>query len=392
MKFNKQGIVSHSSALKWGSVLFVMVAFFVLMWFLNLPKQGEVATAASKVNFEKAHVIELISDTASEDVWTEGLRLGVQEVMLQIDSGKHKGESLYTVNYLSAYGNVDLRLGSKVIVRLDYDESGAPYITSISSHDRSGLLIGLTALFVLSLVIFGGKKGVAAIIGLLFTVLCIWYLLIPLIERGVPSIPSAILVVAVTTFVSLGALNGLTKKTMIAVIGCVGGVTIAGVIAYLSGMVTPINGFNMPEAEELVLRASNSGMKLSGLLVSGVLIASLGAVMDVALTITSAIVELSELNPKLGANALFRSGINIGRDAMGTMANTLILAFAGASLNMLVLFRVFDYPYRQIFNSDLMTIEIVQGLAGSIGIVLTVPLVAALSATTYGYKKRGKTK
>lgn len=392
MKFNKQGIVSHSSALKWGSVLFVMVAFFVLMWFLNLPKQGEVATAASKVNFEKAHVIELISDTASEDVWTEGLRLGVQEVMLQIDSGKHKGESLYTVNYLSAYGNVDLRLGSKVIVRLDYDESGAPYITSISSHDRSGLLIGLTALFVLSLVIFGGKKGVAAIIGLLFTVLCIWYLLIPLIERGVPSIPSAILVVAVTTFVSLGALNGLTKKTMIAVIGCVGGVTIAGVIAYISGMVTPINGFNMPEAEELVLRASDSGMKLSGLLVSGVLIASLGAVMDVALTITSAIVELSELNPKLGANALFRSGINIGRDAMGTMANTLILAFAGASLNMLVLFRVFDYPYRQIFNSDLMTIEIVQGLAGSIGIVLTVPLVAALSATTYGYKKRGKTK
>lgn len=392
MKLNNQGFASRSNAYKWGSVLFVMVAFFVLMWFLNQPRIGEVATAASKVNFEKAHVTEIISDSASADTWTEGLRLGVQEAMMQIDSGKHKGETLYVVNYLSAYGNVDLKVGSRVIVRLDYDESNTPYITSISSHDRSGLLIGLSVVFVLSLVIFGGKKGVAAIIGLIFTVLCIWYLLIPLIERGVPSILSAILVVAVTTFVSLGALNGLSKKTMIAVIGCVGGVTIAGVIAYLSGIVTPISGFNMPEAEELVLRASDGQLKISGLLVSGVLIASLGAVMDVALTITSAIVELSELNPKLGANALFRSGINIGRDAMGTMANTLILAFAGASLNMLVLFRVFDYPYRQIFNSDLMTIEIVQGLAGSIGIVLTVPLVAALSATTYGYKKRGKTK
>ena len=154
----------------------------------------------------------------------------------------------------------------------------------------------------------------------------------------------------------------------------------------IAGKVSPITGFNMAEAEELVLRSSDEGLKITGLLVSGVLIASLGAVMDVALTITSAIAELKEMNPKAKATELFRSGMNIGKDAMGTMANTLILAFAGASLNMLVLFRMFDYPYLQIFNSDMMAIEIIQGLAGSIGIVLTVPLVAFLGATFYGNK------
>jgi uncharacterized membrane protein len=185
-------------------------------------------------------------------------------------------------------------------------------------------------------------------------------------------------------------LNGFSKKTYVAIIGCVGGVTIAGLIAYVAGLVSPINGFNMPEAEELILRAADDGLMISGLLVSGVLIASLGAVMDVALTIASAISELKEMNRKASASDLFKSGMNIGKDAMGTMANTLILAFAGASLNMLILFRVFDYPYIQIFNSDLMAVEIIQGLAGSIGIVLTVPLVAALGATTYGLSNKYK--
>ena len=146
----------------------------------------------------------------------------------------------------------------------------------------------------------------------------------------------------------------------------------------------------MPEAEELILRSSDEGLRISGLLVSGVLIASLGAVMDVALSITSAINELHEMNPKAKTKELFKSGINIGKDAIGTMANTLILAFAGASLNMIVLFRVFDYPYIQIFNSDLMSIEVIQGLAGSIGIVLTVPLVAGLSAYLFGHEKEQK--
>ncbi len=154
----------------------------------------------------------------------------------------------------------------------------------------------------------------------------------------------------------------------------------AGAAAALTAVATPINGFNMSEAEELVLRTGGTSLNVSGLLISAILIAALGAVMDVAMTITSAVFEVHQLNPELNRQKLIQSGINIGRDAMGTMANTLILAFAGSALNMLILFRIFDYPYLQIFNSDMMALEIIQGISGSIGIVMTVPLVAFLSA------------
>lgn len=372
---------------KWILLSIGMLLYIGFMAWLNQPKEGDVPTAASQYTFEKAHVTQVISDKASEDTWTEGLRLGMQEILVTIDSGAFRGTELYAVNYLSAYGNVDLKEGSRIIVRMDVDDQGTPFIVTINGHDRSGMLIGMVILFSALLIGIGGRKGLSAIVGLAFTIISIWFFLMPLVQRGVHPIPASIVLIAITTFVSLVALNGFSKKTYVAIAGCVGGVTIAGLVALVAGIMTPINGFNMSEAEELVLRAADDGLLISGLLVSGVLIASLGAVMDVALTISSAIEEMKKIHPKIKAKALFASGINIGKDAMGTMANTLILAFAGASLNMLLLFRVFDYPYRQIFNSDLMTIEIMQGLAGSIGIVLTVPLVAALGASVYGSKK-----
>jgi len=356
--------------------------FFLVTYWLNQPQEGEVPTAVSKVQFVKAYVSELVVDEASIDTWTEGLRIGSQQVVITLDSGAYKGLELPAYNFLSAYSNVDLEIGTKIIVRLDYNQSGDPYVTHINGYDRSTLQIALVGLFVLLMVAFGGKKGLSALLGLSFTIYSIWFFLIPLIKRGFPAIPAAILLVSITTFVSLTFLNGFSKKTIGAAIGCIGGVTIAGLIAHLAGEISPINGFNMPEAEELILRAGDN-VKISGLLVSGILISALGAIMDVALMIASAISELHTMNPKASKVMLFQSGINIGRDAMGTMANTLILAFAGASLNMLLLFRIFDYPYMQIMNSDLMTIEIIQSIAGSIGIVLTVPLVAAISAGLY---------
>lgn len=372
--------------LQWAVFACAVLIFIVIMVFLNQPIEGQAATAASKYSFERARVTEIINENVSPDTWTEGLRLGMQEVVVRIDSGQYKGKELYAVNYLSAYGNIDLKEGTRIIVRMDTNEAGDPFVVSVSNYNRSYMLIGLVVLFVVLLIVIGGRKGVSAILGLFFTIISIWFFLIPMIKRGASPIPTAVVLVAVTTFVSLIALNGFSKKTYIAIAGCVGGVTIAGLLAYLAGIVTPFNGFNMSEAEELVLRAADGGLKVSGLMVSGVLIASLGAVMDVALTIASAISELHDIKPKAKLSELFRSGINIGKDAMGTMANTLILAFSGASLNMLIMFRVFDYPYIQIFNSDLMTLEIIQGLTGSIGIVLTVPLVAILGASAFGHK------
>lgn len=361
------------------SFLFFIVFIAILIW-INQPLPGDVPTAASQIKFAKAHVTKLISDEAKAEDWTEGLRIGVQEVYLQIDSGEDRGKLLPAVNYMSVYNNVDLKVGTKVIARLDIDANGRTYIASIPNYNRGPALLGLTVIFVLFLAVFGGKKGIAAILGLAFAIVDIWFLLIPMIRHGINPILSSIVISAVTTAISLVLLNGFSMKTFCATIGCVGGVAMAGASAALTAVATPINGFNMSEAEELVLRTGGTSLNVSGLLISAILIAALGAVMDVAMTITSAVFEVHQLNPELNRKKLIQSGINIGRDAMGTMANTLILAFAGSALNMLILFRIFDYPYLQIFNSDMMALEIIQGISGSIGIVMTVPLVAFLSA------------
>ena len=347
---------------------------------MNRPGPDDVPTSASLRVFVPARVIAVLEDNASPDTWTEGRRIGRQTLELELLEGEYKGARLTADNFINAYFNVDVKAGGRVIVRLDVDENDAPYVLSIVNYDRGLILGGFVLFFALLLVAIGGKKGLKALLGLAFTLVCIWSLLIPLVLRGFPPIPATVLIVILTTAVSLLLLTGLSRKTLCATLGCVGGVAAAGLLAALVGVLTPINGFNMSEAEELILRAGDGGLTISGLLVCGILISSLGAVLDVAMSIASASHELHTLNPELSAGQLFRSGMNIGRDAMGTMANTLILAFAGSSMNMLLLFQIYDYPTLQIINSDMMAIEIIQGVAGSTGIILTVPLVAFLSA------------
>lgn len=374
IEFTRQRKLEIAIAL--GLVLIMALWAAALRW---TDKERE-ATAARKRSFAMARVTDILYDDAEAQDWTEGRRVGQQQLEVEITSGQWKGLTLEAANYLSAYSNVDAKVGTKIIVRLDLDDDGQPYIISVPNYDRVPMLVGLLLAFALLLVVIGGKKGVMALLGLAYTLVSIWLIQVPMVLRGFDPVVTAILIVALTTATSLFLLTGLSKKTLCASIGCVGGVAVAGLFAAVAGTISPLNGFNSTEAEDLVLRAFDYDLHISGLFVSGILIASLGAVMDVAMSIASSCWELRELNPQLSRSALFRSGMNIGRDAMGTMANTLILAFAGSSINTLILLQVYDYPFIQIFNTDAIAEELIRGVAGSIGIILTVPLVALLSA------------
>ena len=375
---------------RWGAVALGLVLLALTVWALNRPNPDATPTSASLLQYVPAKVRAVISDNASPDKWTEGRRVGAQKLQVEILRGELKGRLMETMNYVSAYSGIDAKVGSRLILHISENDKGDPFISNVYSFDRSMTIGGFVLFFMALLVLIGGKKGLKALLGLIFTLVCIWFVLIPLMLRGVDPVAATVVVVTVTAAVSLLLLDGPTKKTLCAILGCTAGVLAAGVAAALVGGMIGLNGFNMSEAEGLVLVAADEGLKISGLLVCGVLIAALGAVMDVAMSIASACHELHSLNPKLGTKALFQSGMNIGRDAMGTMANTLILAFAGAALNMLILFRVYDYPMAQLMNSDLMTQEILQGIAGSIGIILTVPLVAAVSAYIMAKDQKGK--
>ena len=342
--------------------------------------EDETASDTSRMVYASAEVTAVLADNAQEDYQNaEGRRVGDQELEIRILSGDHKGEIMTVTNYMSALFNVDVDQGDRIIVRIMTDEDGS-YYASVFNYDR-GIVLGVFLLiFFALLAVLGGKKGVGALAGLLLTLGCIWFILIPCLIRGVPAVPVTIGVSAVSAAAGLIFLNGYSKKTLCAVCGCVGGVLAAGIAAAAVGTLSPMNGFNMQEAENLILYGADRGLKISGLLVCGVLISALGAVMDVSLGIASSVWEMREQNPEASAGSLFRSGMQIGRDAMGTMANTLILAFAGSSLNMLILVQTYDIPFLQLINTDSIALEVVQSVAGSFGILLTVPLVAFISA------------
>lgn len=367
-------------------VLFAAAILFAVA--LNQAAEDEVPTSASQMVYEKAEVTAVLSDDAEADYENaEGRRVGTQELEIRILTGTHKDEIMSLTNYMSALFNVDLEKGDNIIVRIMTDENGA-YYASVFNYDRGMVIGGFVLIFFVLLAVLGGKKGIGALLGLLFTLACVWFILIPALIIGLPIIAVTVGIIIITSVCALILLNGISEKTWCAILGCVIGVITAGAIAALVGHITPINGFNMSEAENLILYGADKGLKISGLLVCGVLISALGAVMDVALGIASSVNELSLQNPKAKAKELFHSGMNIGKDAMGTMANTLILAFAGSSLNMLILVQTYDIPFRQLINTDYICIEIIQSISGAMGILLTVPIVAFISARLMTREKK----
>lgn len=368
-------------------VIVLAILAGIAMW-INRANENETTPGSGRLVYAPAKVTAVLSDNAQEDFENaEGRRVGDQELEIQILSGDHKDEIMTVTNYMSALFNVDVQQGDRIIVRIMTDENGS-YYASVFNYDRGIVLGGFLLIFFILLATLGGKKGLGALAGLLLTLGCIWFILIPCLFRGVPAIPVTIVVSAVSAAAGLIFLNGYSKKTFCAVCGCVGGVLVSGIAAAVVGTLSPMNGFNMQEAENLILYGADQGLKVSGLLVCGVLISALGAVMDVALGIASSVWEMREQNPDASVGSLFRSGMQIGKDAMGTMANTLILAFAGSSLNMLILVQTYNIPFLQLINTDSIALEVVQSVAGSIGILLTVPLVAFISARLMAHRKR----
>lgn len=190
-----------------------------------------------------------------------------------------------------------------------------------------------------------------------------------------------------TTLVTMYLIGGPTRKTCAATLGTLAGVVLAGISAWCFSKASGITGFNVSDIETLMTLWNTNRIQVGGLLFSGLLISCLGAVMDVAMSISSAIDEIYRQNTSLTRKELFKAGLRVGRDMMGTDSNTLILAFAGSSVSTLLLDYSYDLPYQQIINSNNIGIAIMQGLAGSFGIVLSVPFTVLICTVLFHKSK-----
>ncbi|MDR1952895.1 MAG: YibE/F family protein [Clostridiales Family XIII bacterium] len=363
----------NRTALIWGLFILGFIAF--LIWFnvtLSYPLPGDAQVGN---RYEKAVVVKVVSDTRMPDPDFPEIEIGTQELELEMLTGPDKGRRILLNNFITRVDNKPAKVGTKMIAQ-SYDGFNTGILVAYSREMPAYVL---ALLFFAAVAIVGRKKGLKSIFALVFTLTCVIFLFVPLLLRGVNPIIAASIIVMVSTSVTLLALNGLSAKTIIAGVSCILCTFAAGGIAFAFGAFTNLSTYNTPEAEHLIFIAQNTALGIHDIVFAGIIIATSGAMMDTTMSLASSLFEMKELNPTLSGTQIMRSGMNIGRDIMGTMTNTLILAFTGSSINSLLVIFMYNMPYRRIINMDLLMLEIMKGFSGSIAIVLAIPITAALA-------------
>lgn len=344
--------------------------------------QADVQKNETKViESVKAKVIE--AGTPYERDNESGGKETVQDVKLKILQGKEKSEK-FEATYIMTYDidnkivGYELREGSTVFVNIE--NNNGEIKVSIQDVVRQNYLIGLIIFFFASILLIGRKKGLKSIIGLVITILAIFFVLLMAIFKGYNAVLVSIGTCFAIIILTFAIIGGWNKKTISAALGTLGGVVLAGVIATITGYLAQLSGAGKEEAIMLSVASKNVVFNFRELLFAEIIVSALGACMDVGMSIASSLSELKLKNPSMTGKELFKSGMNIGGDMIGTMTNTLILSFIGSSLVLVLLYMSSSIKFTDVINIEAIATEAVCAISGSIGIVYTVPITAAIYA------------
>ena len=314
------------------------------------------------------------------DTVTGTVKEKVQEVVVEITEGDYIGDE-FTTNYVLSYdieGKIlayELDEGDKVSVQIIEDTDGTTTVTVLDVV-RANYIVIMFSLFLLSVAVIGGRKGFKAILGLLYTILLIYLVMIKGIFKGDNAIVNSIItttLIIVGTFIIIG--DGINKKILTAAIGTVGGVLSAGIMALIFNNLAKLTGAG-EDAIQLSINMTATTFNFRHVLFAGILVSALGACMDVGMSIASSLDEIKMKNPDITWQELLKSGMNIGRDVIGTMTNTLILAYVGGSLTLILLFMACNMNIYEILNKETIAEQIISAIAGSMGVVYTVPITS----------------
>lgn len=370
------GLLSRKKVVRYLIYLLFVCVFAVFVFKLNQVEKTELVVRTGQT-FEKGKVTEILQDNLDAN----GTRVGEQKVRVKMLTGARKGDELDITSSSGYLFGAACKIGMKVIVMQSV--AGETTIASVYTQDREWVIYIFALLYLLALCIIGGKQGIKGCLGLVFTFFCVIFVYLPLVYLRFSPFWAAVFICFLTTLVTMYLIGGPTKKTCAATLGTLAGVVLAGLSAWCFSKASGISGYNVSDIETLMTLWNTNRIQVGGLLFSGLLISCLGATMDVAMSISSAIDEIYKQNSSLSRKELFKAGMRVGRDMMGTDSNTLILAFAGSSVSTLLLDYAYDLPYQQIINSNNIGIAIMQGLAGSFGIVLSVPLTVLICAVLF---------
>ncbi|MGL5000654.1 MAG: YibE/F family protein [Cetobacterium sp.] len=357
--------------------ILVVVSIFMMAIYSPKLSTGLKGKIKFPQEFVAGKIVKVVKEDLMKDPIVQGKFRGSQTLEVQILEGKYKGEKFEVYNSLGALNNVYGTVDLKAIFTVR-EENKTPTVW-LYNLKRDNSIYFLGAIFVGTVVLLGRMKGVKSLLALAFTGSVIIYVLIPLLFKGIDPISTSIFLSSIIIVVSFLLIGGYDRKTYSAIIGTICGITIAGLISYSFGKIMNLSGLNLSEGQQLLYITRDFRLKIEGLLFVSILIASLGAVMDVAMSISSAVNEIYSHKSSLSNKELFNSAMAIGKDITGTMINTLILAFAGGSLPLMMMIWGYGMVYQQFINIPAIAIEVVNALAGSIGIIATVPITAVVS-------------
>ncbi|WP_028307854.1 YibE/F family protein [Desulfitibacter alkalitolerans] len=371
----------------------VIVLFIIV---LLIPSLGQANDIQGSGNYDdilepvmaRAKIIDMLYENEGDYGFVH------QVFVAEIVAGPFKGETVLVENAFSGNPAMDMIIhpGDKVILAMEVidNQIAAAYPQDFYREFHIYLLIGI---FILVLLAVGQLKGLKAIFTLGITVFLIAKVMLPAMLKGYDPLMLAIIISVVVTTITLVIIGGLTPKTFAAILGTTGGVLVAAFISLWVGHAAKLTGLSGQEAQMLMYIADSVGFNFKNLLFAGIIIGALGAVMDVSMSIASAMDEIKLNNPSISKARLIQSGMNVGKDIMGTMTNTLILAYTGTSIPLLLLFLAYQQSYLKIVNMDFIATEFVRALSGSIGLVFAIPITALVSAAlTRASSSRKKSK
>lgn len=330
------------------------------------------------VSYISGTVLEVVEEDLSPSDLKGGPQLGEQTLTIELKDGSQ----ITLTNYLTNTHNILAREGMRVVVCVDAPENVEPYYT-LYQYDRSVGLGVAVAIFLLLMLLVGGEKGFYATLALAFSLVFLLKITVPVIYSGGSPILAGLAMVLVSTAVTVFLIYGLSPRGVLGIGVVLAGEFVSCGLFLLFSVLLHLSGFKSGDAENLLVAAQNTGLNISTVLFAATMIASLGAVMDVAVSLLSALWEVRLADPDITGRGLWRAGLRMGRDMIGTMSNTLIFAFAGGSLTTLLVLMTYGTDPVQLLHSDYIALELAHGLCGTCAVILTVPLASLVSAAVY---------
>jgi len=372
-------------------ILIAAIVLPVMLDYFNQPSQEDTVIAynATTVYASVEEIIEEGQITLGE------VTQPYQIISIQVLEGPQAGES-FQIDFGTRQVRSDdirMKVGDKILVTVSENPTTGEISAYFTDFERRSSLVWLFIIFCLASVLISGWKGLRSLLGILVSLFVIIFIILPGIRDGKDPLMITILGTFLFVVLSMYITYGWTVKTHAAVLGSLLALSITAVLALVFVNSTRLTGFG-DENVFYIAQLTGNQLDLRSLLLAGILIGTLGVLDDLVIAQSAVIFELYRNNPGLKLMPLFRSAMNIGKDHIAATVNTLVLAYAGASLPMLLLFSFHNIDYGLVVNIEFIAEEIVRTLVGSLGLFASVPLttfLAALVAVNYRHFGRLKT-